>query len=216
LGSAGPRLLPPFDRLARHGHNDWPRDNPQFIWANQNSLTDFLHLVHRWLNCEDSLAADRCITISHLIWMSLVGELRHRGRGRRESGAFLVGRKGDVERRVVRFICYDDLDHQALEHGIVTLHAAGMSALWDLCRKESLTVLADVHTHPSADTRQSDTDRHYPMVPVAGHVAMIVPNFGQASRWSLAGVGVHVFEGAGQWISYRGAGTNLPVRLTAW
>lgn len=45
----------PYDRLARHGHNDWPRDNPQYIWTNQNSLTDFLHLVHRWLNCEDYL-----------------------------------------------------------------------------------------------------------------------------------------------------------------
>jgi proteasome lid subunit RPN8/RPN11 len=154
--------------------------------------------------------------IPHLAWMRLVSELRRRGRGRRESGAFLASRQGDASRRVVRFVCYDDLDRAALEHGIVTLHAAGMSALWELCRKESLTVLADVHTHPATDTRQSDTDRQYPMVPVAGHVAMIVPNFGRTSRWSLAGVGVHVFEGAGRWTSYCGSSANAPVKLTAW
>lgn len=162
------------------------------------------------------MAADRRITITHLTWMRLVSELRRRGHGQRESGAFLAGRKDDTERRVVRFICYDDLDHHALEYGVVALHAAGMSALWDLCRKESLIVLADVHTHPSADTRQSDTDQHYPMVPIAGHVAMIVPNFGRTSPWSLAGVGVHVFEGAGRWTGYYGSSANVPVRLAAW
>lgn len=151
-----------------------------------------------------------------MTWMRLVGELRRRGRGRRESGAFLVGRQGDCHRRVVRFVCYDDLDRAALEHGIVTLHAAGMSALWDLCRRESLTVLADVHTHPDSDTRQSHTDRQYPMVPVAGHLAMIVPNFGRISCWSLGGVGVHVFEGAGRWTSYRSRSADSPVKLVAW
>lgn len=42
----------PYDRQARHGHNDWPRDNPQFVWTSKDTLTDFLRLVHRWLNCD--------------------------------------------------------------------------------------------------------------------------------------------------------------------
>lgn len=45
----------PYDRQARHGHNDWPRDNPQYAWTRENTLTDFIRLVHRWLNCEDYL-----------------------------------------------------------------------------------------------------------------------------------------------------------------
>lgn len=45
----------PYDRQARHGHGDWPRDNPQYIWTKDNTIADFLHLVHRWLNCEDYL-----------------------------------------------------------------------------------------------------------------------------------------------------------------
>ena len=162
------------------------------------------------------MAAEPPIAMTHFFWLRLTGELRRRGRGRRERGAFLVGRMGDSSRRIVRFICYDDLDPRALERGIVTLHGAGMSALWDLCRKESLTVLADVHTHPGADTRQSDIDRQYAMVPLVGHVAMIVPHFGHTSRWSMNGVGVHVFEGGGKWASYRGGHAGSPVKLVAW
>lgn len=162
------------------------------------------------------MAAEPPIVITCLTWLRLVGELRRRGRGRRESGAFLAGRQGDAGRRVSHCFYYDDLDPHAMERGIVTLHGAGMSALWDRCRMQSLTVLADVHTHPDADTRQSAIDRKYVMVPVAGHVAMIIPHFGNTSRWSMEGVGVHVYEGNGKWTSYRGGRADAPVKLVAW
>jgi hypothetical protein len=42
----------PYDRQARNGH-DWQTTNPKFLWTEQNTLTDFISLVHRWLNCED-------------------------------------------------------------------------------------------------------------------------------------------------------------------
>ncbi|QKL60737.1 hypothetical protein HI808_03200 [Ralstonia solanacearum] len=45
----------PFDRLARAGHDHWANDNPKYIWTPQHTLTDFISLVHRWLNCEDYL-----------------------------------------------------------------------------------------------------------------------------------------------------------------
>lgn len=43
----------PFDRTALNGHHDWPRDNPAFIWGADNTITDFICLVHRWLNSEE-------------------------------------------------------------------------------------------------------------------------------------------------------------------
>lgn len=43
----------PYDRKAMNGHVKWPTENPAFIWTAQNTLTDFISLVHRWLNCED-------------------------------------------------------------------------------------------------------------------------------------------------------------------
>ena len=45
----------PYDRLAKPGHDKWPIQNPQHIWTSGNTLTDYLSLVHRWLNCEDYL-----------------------------------------------------------------------------------------------------------------------------------------------------------------
>jgi len=42
----------PYDRQANANHNEWPAQNPQFVWGKNNTITDFLCLVHRWLNCE--------------------------------------------------------------------------------------------------------------------------------------------------------------------
>lgn len=159
-------------------------------------------------------AVERQVVIPRLVWMRLVRDLRRRGQGRREAGAFLLARSGDQTLRIQRHVCYDDLDPDALKHGVVTLHAAGMAALWDLCRREKMTALADAHTHPTADVRQSLVDAQYPMVPVSGHLAMILPHFGRTSMWSLAGVGMHVFEGAGRWTSYRSGGADSPATLT--
>lgn len=43
----------PFDRQARLNHHEWPTQYPQYVWTEKNTLTDFISLVHRWLNCED-------------------------------------------------------------------------------------------------------------------------------------------------------------------
>lgn len=45
----------PYDRQALVGHVQWPTQNPQRIWTENNTLIDFLSLIHRWLNCEDYL-----------------------------------------------------------------------------------------------------------------------------------------------------------------
>lgn len=148
--------------------------------------------------------------------MRLVSELGQRGGGRRESGAFLLGRTDSTDHRVDSFVCYDDLDPQALQSGIVMFHARGLSALWQLCSERGVQVLADVHTHPTADVRQSSIDQEHPMLPVKGHVALILPRYGRASKWSLAGVGMHVFEGGKRWSSTRSDNPSAPAQLCAW
>ena len=45
----------PYDRQARLNHNDWPTQNPQHIWTEDSTLTDFLIVLHHLLNCEDYL-----------------------------------------------------------------------------------------------------------------------------------------------------------------
>lgn len=162
------------------------------------------------------MAAEDAIRIPHLTWFSLVGELRQRGRGQRESGAFLLGRGGGRDRRVVDYICYDDLDPRALDEGIVVFHGVGFSKLWALCAKRKLQVFADIHTHPGRNVGQSSIDQNNAMVPVAGHVAMIAPRFGNTSRWSLNDVGIHRLEAGGRWKRFRARDENVPIRLCAW
>ena len=160
--------------------------------------------------------AEDVIAIPRLTWFSLVGDLRRRGRGRRESGAFLVGRGDGRDRRVVDYVCYDDLDPHVLDQGIVVFHGAGFSKLWSLCAKRKLQVLADIHTHPGRDVRQSSIDQNYAMIPVTGHVAMIAPRFGNTSRWSLNEVGIHRLEDGGRWKHFRARDKNVPIRLCIW
>lgn len=140
----------------------------------------------------------RKLTISIWLWMRLIKQLRKRGHGQRESGAFLLGRNG--QSRITHFICYDDLDPMALDTGIVVFHGHGFVPLWEVCRREKMQVLADVHTHSDEWTGQSEADRTHPMVGQKGHVSLIVPHYGMRNLLELGGVGIYEYVGNHQWI----------------
>ena len=134
-----------------------------------------------------------------LLWRRLIGELRERGQGRRESGAFLLGVRGKRRDFVKTFIPYDDLDKTALDTGIIVMKPAGMMKLWRECKRLKMQVLADVHTHPSDWTSQSDSDRNHPMISQSGHIAFIVPHYAQGSKWKMTGIGVFEYHGDFKW-----------------
>lgn len=162
------------------------------------------------------MAAEKQITIGAFTWFRLVRELRARGAGQRESGAFLLGKADDPARRITAFVCYDDLDSSALDNGYVLFHGPGYSALWTMCSARKLEVLADIHTHPGRDVRQSSIDQKHPMLPVVNHVALIAPRFGHTSRWSLREVGIHVFEGGERWKRHDPGDPAAPIRISLW
>ena len=94
------------------------------------------------------LAPQHELSVSWLTWYRLIAGLRRSGRGfRRESGAFLLGRRSGDRARIVTFVLYDDLDPNCLDTGIVRLDGRHFGALWDECRRRDLVVVADVHTH---------------------------------------------------------------------
>lgn len=136
------------------------------------------------------------------LWHELVGELGRRGHGERESGAFLLAATDGDRRRVVRCVYLDDLDPDCLT-GAISFKGAAYGPLWALCRRERLTVIADVHTHPGRCVHQSPTDRANPMIATAGHVALIVPDYAQSPVRARA-VGVHVYRGDHRWSSALG------------
>jgi proteasome lid subunit RPN8/RPN11 len=114
----------------------------------------------------------------------------------------------------VRF--YDDLDPTALDSGAINFHADGYSALWAHCRKNALEVLADIHTHPGTSAAQSWIDRKNPMIPVRGHVAIVLPNFARVSFWSLRHASIYEYEGDYDWRRCNIDGALTVVKLCFW
>lgn len=133
--------------------------------------------------------------VSRRRWRSLLADLRRRGAGRRESGAFLLAARG--KERVVRVAYYDDLDAHCLTGGI-SFGTSGFTELWRICDEENLRVVADVHTHPGTWVQQSEIDATNPMMARVGHVAIIVPAYGNAR--SVDECGVHIYLGSHRWL----------------
>ena len=98
------------------------------------------------------------LLIPFLLWRSLIKALRQRGKGIRESGAFLLGKAKD--NRIISFVLYDDLDPNCLDEGIIIFDGAGFVSLWKMCEAKQLRVLADIHTHHSKVAIQSGIDRN--------------------------------------------------------
>jgi proteasome lid subunit RPN8/RPN11 len=131
------------------------------------------------------------------LWKSLILELRTRGGGENESGAFLLGLPGSKE--ITEYLCYDDLDPGCYASKIIRFGPAGFRSLWAYCSEHGLTVLADVHTHPYGNTSQSFLDQRHPMIVERGHLALIVPHYAQKNTRSLSGVGFFEYLGDSQW-----------------
>ena len=141
------------------------------------------------------------LNLGRYFWFCLLGELKRRGAGRRESGAFLLAASGS--RRIQRAAYYDDLCPGSLDEGYIVFANSGYVALTQLCQREGLSIVADVHTHPGAWTDQSEADRDHPMMPRAGHIGFIVPSYAQSSRHHLRGVGAFLYHGDGRWSDIR-------------
>ena len=142
---------------------------------------------------------DRTLKVPILLWRKLVLDLRARGMGRRESGAFILGDRVKGVDRARAYVPYDVLDPHAFESGIIRFASSGYSKLWQLCRESKHRVVADVHTHPTEWVDQSDSDQAHPMIPEAGHLAIILPRFAHTRWWTLDGVGLHHYHGNRRW-----------------
>jgi proteasome lid subunit RPN8/RPN11 len=149
------------------------------------------------------------LEIARSSWRELLGELARRGRGKRESGAFLLGA---AESRLITDVAYfDDLDPHCLK-GNIEFDVSGFTALFKLCRQKALRVVADVHTHPRGWVDQSHIDKLHPMIAMAGHVGLIVPFFAQQSI-TRDQVGFHLYQGETGWQAHHGRAARRRISL---
>lgn len=138
------------------------------------------------------------LSCSWLLWRRLVHGLRQRGnQGRRESGAFLLGRRSGNRARVVDYVLYDDLDPDCLSTGIVRFDGRFFGPLWNMCEGRGLEVVADVHTHPGCSS-QSESDRAHPMIARCGHIALILPHFATPAP-CRKDIGIYRYLGGRKW-----------------
>jgi proteasome lid subunit RPN8/RPN11 len=147
-------------------------------------------------------------------WQRLLRDLARRGRGVRESGAFLLGAGEPGSVRVTRWLAFDELDPKCL-NGAISIRGEAFNGLWKICRQESLRVIADVHTHPGRHVAQSAIDQSNPMVAQRGHVAVIVPGFARG-RPAPEHVGVHIYRGDRSWDAFYGQDARRRLRLQWW
>jgi len=124
----------------------------------------------------------------------------------RESGAFLLGKKEGKCRRITRIVYYDDLDSHCFDQGIVNFDGGKFGLLWEICRNEGLEVMADVHVH-ARSFGQSQSDRDHPMMPLAGHLAVVLPNYA-ANNVMPGRIGLYEYLGDGKWTDHSREGTN--------
>lgn len=147
-------------------------------------------------------------------WATLVAELGRRGDGRREAGAFLLASPRRRNIRVRRVVFFDDVDPDCLR-GHIEIRAEAFQRLWEICERERLVVVGDVHTHEGRHVGQSHIDANNPMVAQRGHVALIVPNL---ARGVVAAheVGVHRYDGESGWTSWFGKDARAKLQLGRW
>jgi proteasome lid subunit RPN8/RPN11 len=159
-------------------------------------------------------APENQIRCSSWLWHQGLVELKRRGMGWRESVAFLLGTRAGTIRKVNNFIYYDDIDPHCLDSGIVIFDGSAFAKLWKICREAGLEVVADVHTHPGRPF-QSRADQQNPMIGVAGHIAIIVPNLAQRVVQARE-LGVYQYQGNHKWRPYLGKDASKFFHIGLW
>lgn len=166
-------------------------------------MHSFLNTLLGWLGLAPKLRCRRTI------WETGVVELARRTLGgQRESGAYLLGtHRSDGSRDILEFVYYDDIDPMALATGIVTIRQTALPRLWELCRARGYGIVADVHVHPGGYA-QSASDQANPVMPRAGHIALILPHFARRNPYP-GSIGMFEFLGNGAWSEHSRKGERF-------
>ena len=183
------------------GEMNTPRFNGRRAAASSFTWMNFIRcsIPATTKECE---VAKPIIRFNRSLWLHCMKELQARSHGRHESGCFILGTVDRHKRHAQHCVLYDELDPHAYASGVCILQGDSFTRLWEICRAEKLTVIADIHTHPAA-AFQSEADRTNPMIARAGHLAIIVPDFAFGWIWRHR-LGLFHYEGDHRWTNLSG------------
>ncbi len=145
------------------------------------------------------------------VWGLIMSDLRKRGNGFRESGAFLLGGMEGGTKVVHTWLPYDELDPESLNYAYIKLGTSAFTKLWTECAVRRFQVVGDIHTHPNRPL-QSKSDRANPMVSVVKHFALIVPRFAQGPVTPYD-ISLNIYLGAKRWSNHLGSEAASLIKL---
>ena len=104
---------------------------------------------------------------------------------------------------------YDTFDPSVSDSGIIQFK--GAVKFYEYLTDNNLEVLADIHTHPGNDTRQSQSDQTYPMIRLKGHIAIIAPNF--CNSVFIKPTDCSVYKYLGEFMWHKFSKNEIPEKL---
>lgn len=85
-----------------------------------------------------------------------------------------------------------------------------VGALARTARSHGLGIVAQIHSHPGADTRHSEGDDQLVFMPFEGMFSLVVANFGEGSLLPRDGAGLHQYQ-ENQWVKVTNSGAMIVV-----
>ena len=153
-------------------------------------------LVHRRRPLPEVPARGRLIVAEAAMAETSSALRASRGRhGRHEGIVFWAGRLCGTDTLVTAAL----LPHA--EHGPGFVHVSHADVGWmgRAARRLGLAVMAQVHSHPGADTRHSDGDDELIVLPREGMFSLVIGRYGEGPADPRHGAGLHQFQD-GRWV----------------
>lgn len=136
--------------------------------------------------------------VSQKLWVSTWEGLQLRSAGQVEAACVWLGTRTDTAQVAVEVVFLDDLPGtigRRLQH---RTSRQAVAMLLEIAREKQLSIVADLHTHPSDWIDLSEVDQEHPIEYRRGLIALVLPRFALGLP-DLARTGVHEYIGNGQW-----------------
>jgi proteasome lid subunit RPN8/RPN11 len=143
------------------------------------------------------------------MWLKLICGLKHRSKGVKESGAFLLTKPNSG--KICRVVFYDQFDKSVSDIGIIQFK--GGYNFYIFLEKQNLEVFADIHTHPSDATNQSRSDKNHPMIRIKGHIAIIAPEYARSILLMPNDCSFYEYLGGYEWAQFPKSSIPLTIKL---
>lgn len=114
---------------------------------------------------------------------------------RHEGLIYWLGRRLDQDTLVVSLLA----PRSASSPQRVMASAKDIGIAAKCARRDKLSMVAQVHSHPGNDTRHSDGDDQLVLMPFEGMYSIVVAHYGKGGIGHGQGTGIHQYQ-AGRWV----------------